>query len=81
MLIKINYKILSIILISISVVSLFLGFYFGENSAGAGLYSGDIQIIWSNLQIFLSNDIISSIRHEDYYDSRTPIAYIFHKIF
>tara|TARA_Y100000590_G_C15691991_1_gene1003750 strand:- start:848 stop:1933 length:1086 start_codon:yes stop_codon:yes gene_type:complete len=81
MLIKINYKILSIILISISVVSLFLGFYFDENSAGAGLYSGDIQIIWSNLQIFLSNDIISSIRHEDYYDSRTPIAYIFHKIF
>ena len=79
--IKVNYRILSLVLIFISFSSLFLGFYLGENSAGAGSYKGDIQIIWSNLQIFLTNDISSSINHEDYYDSRTPIAYIFHKIF
>ena len=74
-----NNKILSLILIFISFSSLFLGFYLDENSAGAGSYTGDITIIWSNLQIFLTNDIISSIDHQDYYSSRTPLAYIFHK--
>ena len=81
MLLKINYKILSIILIIISFSSLLVGFYFEENSAGAGSYTGDITIIWNNLQIFLTNDIISSIHHQDYYSSRTPLVYIFHTIF
>ena len=81
MLIKINYKILSIILILISFSSLFVGFYFEENSAGAGTYTGDIGTIWDNLQIFLANDIITSIHHEDYYSSRTRLVYILHKIF
>ena len=61
--------------------SLFLGFYLDENSAGAGSHTGDITIIWKNLQIFLANDIVSSLEHPDYYDSRTPLAYIFHEIF
>jgi len=79
--IKINYRILSIALIFISFSSIFLGFYLDENSAGAGSYEGDIQTIWKNLQIFLSNDLILSINHPDYHDSRTPIAYIVYEIF
>ena len=78
---KVNYRILSLILIFISFSSLFLGFYLDENSAGAGSYNGDIRTIWNNLQIFLTNDLISSINHPDYFDSRTPIAYILHEIF
>ena len=79
--IKVNYRILSLVLIFISFSSLFLGFYLDENSAGAGSYKGDIEIVWKNLQIFLANDIISSILHQDYYTSRTPIVYAFHEIF
>ena len=78
---KDNYKIFSIILIFLSFFSFFVGFYFDENSAGAGYYQGDIEHIWKNLQIFLTNDFTSSINHPDYFDSRTPIAYIFHEIF
>tara|TARA_B100001123_G_C15278967_1_gene1013244 strand:+ start:317 stop:1615 length:1299 start_codon:yes stop_codon:yes gene_type:complete len=78
---KINYRILSLILIFVSFSSLFLGFYLDENSAGAGSYNGDIRTIWNNLQIFLTNDLISSINHPDYFDSRTPIAYVFHEVF
>ena len=79
--IKVNYRILSVILILISFSSLFLGFYFDENSAGAGSYKGDIQTIWKNLQIFLTYDLASSINHPDYFDSRIPIAYILHETF
>jgi len=79
--IKANYRILSLILIFISFSSLFLGFYLDENSAGAGSYKGDIKIIWKNLQIFLANDIISSLQHQDYFSSRTPVVYVLHKIF
>ena len=78
---KLNYRILSLILIFISFSSLFVGFYLDENSAGAGSYEGDFGSIWRNLQIFLTNDLASSINHPDYFDSRTPIAYIFHEIF
>ena len=75
------YRLTSIFLITIAILSYFFGFYMNENSAGAGSHKGDIVIVWSNLQIFLTNDIISSIQHQDYYSSRTPIVYIFHKIF
>ena len=78
---KFNYKIFSILLIFISFISLFVGFYLDENSAGAGSYSGDITNVWNNIQIFIKNDIVSSINHENYYSSRTPLVYIFHKVF
>ena len=78
---KINYRHVSIILIFISFLSLFLGFYLDENSAGAGSYEGDIKAIWKNLQIFLTNDLASSINHPDYFDSRPPLAYILYEIF
>ena len=56
--IKNNYKFFSFILIFLSLFSFFFGFYLDENSAGAGSYEGDIQTIWKNLQIFLSNAYI-----------------------
>ena len=78
---KENHKIITNILIFSSFFLFFLGFYLNENAAGGGLLTGDISIIWNNLQIFLKNDIITSIHHEDYYSSRTPLVYIFHKLF
>ena len=76
---KENYKILTFILIILSIVSFFLGFHFDENSAGAGGHNGDFVAIWRNQQIFLSYDLISAISHPDYFDSRAPTAYILHK--
>tara|TARA_B100000029_G_scaffold515096_1_gene620572 strand:+ start:1367 stop:2671 length:1305 start_codon:yes stop_codon:yes gene_type:complete len=76
-----NYNILSYALIFIAFLSLFLGFYFDENSAGAGTYEGDIKNIWNNLQIFIVNDIASAIESDGYYSSRTPAFYLFNKIF
>ena len=81
MYLKNSYKILSIFLIFASTFSFFLGFYLDENSAGAGDYDGDFLHIWKNLQIFANNDILTSIMDENYFDSRTPIAYILHKLF
>ena len=75
------YKVFSIILISFSIISFFFGFYHDENSAGAGLYTGDFKLIWNNLQIYINNDFLSAINDENYSDSRTPIAYLIHNLF
>jgi len=58
----------------------FIGFYFNENSAGAGGINGDFALIWLNLQLF-ENDILGSLDSTLYNDSRTPIAYILHVLF
>ena len=76
---KDNYKIISSILIFSSFSSFLLGFYYDENSAGGGLYTGDFEYIWNNLQIFLNNDLSISIL--EYLDSRAPTAYILHEWF
>jgi len=78
---KDNYKILSVILIFFSLSSFFLGFYLDENSAGAGGYSGDWVNLLPNIQLFLNNDILTAINHEDYYSNRSPLLYILQKIF
>ena len=78
---KVNYKTISLLLIFLSIVSFFLGFYLDENSAGHGSYHPDFKHIWNNLKIYLNNDILSSLSNSDYSDSRTPIAYILHKLF
>ena len=77
---KENLRVISFLLIFLSISSFFLGYYLDENSAGAGTYLGDFQHIWKNLQLFINNDIFSALNHPDYEDSRTPIAYIFHKL-
>lgn len=69
------------ILTSLILTSFFLGFFFNENSAGAGNYNGDIQHTWKNLQIFLNNNLYDSINSKEYYSNRTPLVYIFHKYF
>ena len=76
-----NYKILSIILIFLSIFSFFLGFYLDENSAGAGTYGGDWDIGWKNIQIILNNDLSIALNHPDYLTNRTPLIYILHKLF
>ena len=78
---KNNYKILPFILVFFSLSSFFLGFYLDENSAGGGSYLGDWEFAWPNLQLFLNNDILTAINHENYYSNRTPLLYILHKIF
>ena len=78
---KNNYKIILIFLTTLSFSSFILGYFFGENSSGAGTYTGDFKHIWKNLQIFLNNDTLSAINNPAYDDSRTPLAYILHKFF
>ena len=73
------YNFISIFLIALATLSYFLGFYLDENSAGAGGPKGDILHIWSNLNIYINNDILSSLDHSGYYDSRLPTAYLMHE--
>ncbi len=66
--------------LTILVISSFIvGFIIDENSAGGAI--NDSEHIWANLQIFLNNDLKSAVIHEDYFDGRLPIAYIFLKYF
>jgi len=83
-----NYKTFVFLLIFLSFLSFFLGFYLDENSAGAGGYFGDFKLNWSNLQIFLNNDLLTAINFTDNSDpnnqfnsSRTPLVYVLHKLF
>ncbi len=83
-----NYKIITLILIFLSFSSFFLGFYFDENSAGAGGLYGDFSLNWANLQIFLNNDLRTAINYTDnsdpdnfYNSSRPPLVYVLHKLF
>ena len=87
---KINnhYKFVSLLLILLSILSFFIGFIYGENSAGAGTLQGDFDGLWKNLQTFLNNDIFTALKFtaefdpENYYkSSRPPLIYILHKLF
>ena len=59
---KNSYKIFSLILIFLSFVSFFLGFYLNENSAGAGTYGGDFDFIWANIQIFQNHGVTAQLK-------------------
>ena len=66
---------------SISIyLSFFLGFYFNENSSGAGNYSGDLTWMWDNFEIYKSNDLWTAIHHPDFWGNRTPLIYILHTV-
>ena len=45
-------KNITYIIFSLIIFSFFLGFYYDENSAGAGGYKGDITWILNNIEIF-----------------------------
>ena len=83
-----RYKFASLVLVILSILSFFIGFIYGENSAGAGSLDGDFSNVWKNLQTFLNNDIVAALKFtadfdpENFYMSgRTPLLYIFHKLF
>ena len=77
-----NYKVfLGIFILLLTWFSFFLGFYLDENSSGAGSYDGDWNYTWTNLKIFLNNDILTAIEHENYLTNRTPLSYLLHKFF
>lgn len=82
------FKILSIILIILSIIFFFYGFLVGENSAGAGGPEGDFDNVWRTLQTFLNNDLMTSIKsssaagymsEQPYISSRPPLIYILNK--
>ena len=83
----IYYKYIVFLLISLSISSYFIGFLYGENSAGAGTFSGDFVFLWRNLQTFVNNDLgvaisfTTNLDAENFQSSRTPLVYIFHKLF
>jgi len=83
-------KNIPILISSLVLISYFLGFYLDENSAGSGADTaelGDLVNTWNNLELFLNNSIMdgvnatSSLDQSIYKSSRTPLVYIFHKIF
>ena len=77
-----HYKLFSFILIFLSISSFFVGFIYGENSAGAGTLNNDFQQFWKNLNTFINNDlnralVFTTVHDPDYYkSSRTPLLYI-----
>ena len=82
-----HYKFFSFILIFLSISSFFLGFIYGENSAGAGTLNNDFQNVWKNLRTFLNNDLSRAIEFTTaadgayYKSSRTPLIYILNALF
>ena len=81
---KINFfqKILIICLLFLITFSYFYGFYINENVAGGGGYTGDLSAVFKNLQIFVNNKFIDSIKlttdNNLYYTNRPPLLYILH---
>ncbi len=72
----INKKKISYLILSLVILSFFLGFYFNENSAGAGGYNGDITWILQNIEIFKNNSFYEAITNQDFFGNRTPLIYI-----
>lgn len=81
---KINFfqKILIICLLFLITFSYFYGFYINENIAGGGGYTGDLSAVFKNLQMFVNNKFIDSIKlttdNNLYYTNRPPLLYILH---
>ncbi len=70
------------ILLSILVyLSFFLGFIFNENSIGSGGYTGDLNWMWKNFDIFKNNSLWASINHPEFFGNRTPLLYVLHILF
>ena len=76
--IKNNYEFFSFVLIFLSLLSFFLGFYLDENSAGGGSYLGDWSMLWTNLKLFINNDLYTAITHENFLSNRSPLLYMMH---
>lgn len=68
------------LIIFLPLISFILGFYFNENSAGAGGYDGDSSWIRKNIDIFLNNNFKDAILHPEFFGNRSPLIYIIHKL-
>jgi len=77
----INQKILTFSVLFFVLFLFFFGFYFDENSAGAGGYNGDIRWILENIEIFNENELKNAIFHKDLFGNRPPLIYILNKLF
>lgn len=71
----------SLVFVAFFLIFFFVyGFIVGENSAGAGGYNGDILATFNNLQLFVNNSFLESIKltndHNLYYTNRPPLLYI-----
>ena len=64
---RIFEQILLILITTLVIASYIIGFAIDENSAGGAI--NDSEHIWSNLQIFLNNDLKSAIVHNNYFFS------------
>ncbi len=78
---SLNHKLFSIILIILSIISFFLGFYFDEVSMGAGGYNGDFKFVQKSIDLFHNNSIKDSILLFTESSNRPPLIYILHKLF
>ena len=78
-----NFKSYIFIVIFFTILLFLIGFFFQENSAGAGGFEGDFQHVWNNLSIFENNDFRDGLKATagtgdvKYISSRTPLIYIF----
>ena len=71
----------SLVFVAFFLIFFFVyGFIIGENSAGAGGSNGDILATFNNLQLFVNNSFLESIKltndHNLYYTNRPPLLYI-----
>ena len=57
-----------------------MGFFFDENSAGAGGYNGDISWIQKNIDIFKNNSIFNAVKNPDFFGNRPPLIYIINRL-
>jgi hypothetical protein len=75
-------KKISFFLLFFLIAFFIYGFLVGENSAGAGGYNVDLLATFSNLQLFINNNILQSIKltadNNLYYSNRPPLLYILH---
>ena len=77
-----NFKLYIFIVIFFTILLFLIGFFFQENSAGAGGFKGDFQHVWSNLSLFKNYDFRDALKATagqdeiKYISSRTPLIYI-----
>ena len=75
-------KILICFLVFLIAIYFLYGFYVNENAAGGGGYNGDLSAVFKNLQLFVNNNFIESIKLTTnnylYYTNRPPLLYILH---
>tara|TARA_B100000965_G_scaffold56249_1_gene42712 strand:+ start:1200 stop:2528 length:1329 start_codon:yes stop_codon:yes gene_type:complete len=77
-----NLNLYIFIVIFFTILLFLIGFFFQENSAGAGSFKGDFKHVWNNLTLFKDNNFweglkaTAGIGELKYKSSRTPLIYI-----